>query len=78
MPISGTGLKDPNTRLRFLIYVFMGVAAFGSVLYWRSHLMVQAEYVEIGAPVKKQRQNDNIQRSSKYQLESFEVNPSIN
>lgn len=46
----GNKVKDPNVRLRLLLFFFIGVIAFGSVLYWRSQALVAAEYQDIAAP----------------------------
>jgi len=46
MAIEGGSLRDKNVRLRFLIYIFFGIAAVGSVLYWRTQALESAEYVE--------------------------------
>lgn len=75
--IQGTGLHDKNARLRFLVYVFLGVAAFGSLLYWRTQLMVSAEYVEVGT-VKQGNNPEGTLRSERYQIETFDTSPSIN
>lgn len=79
MAIQGTGLQDPNARLRFLTYIFLGVVAFGSLLYWRTYLMTSAEYVEFGS-AKKTRANtqENNLRSNRYQIETFDSSPTVN
>ena len=75
MGIQGTGLTDKNARLRFFGVVFMGIVAFGAVLYWRQAALSSAEYVE---PPAKHTEEDLIDsRSSKYQLEVIEVSPSV-
>lgn len=43
----GWGVKDSNFRLRFFSIVFMGLMAFGAVLYWRSQLLLSSEYVDV-------------------------------
>lgn len=79
MAIQGTGLHDPNARLRFLSYIFMGVLAFGALLYWRTTLLDSAEYVEFATP-KKTRANiqENNLRSNRYQIETFDSSPTVN
>ncbi|HMQ01866.1 MAG TPA: hypothetical protein PKD79_02225 [Candidatus Doudnabacteria bacterium] len=79
MAIQGLGLHDKNVRLRFLIYIFFGIAALGSVLYWRTQALTNAEYVEFGTlQTSEKRNNDGTLRSNRYQIETFETNPSIN
>lgn len=79
MGIQGSGLSDKNVRLRFLTYLFMGVVAFGAVLYWRSQAMVAAEYVEFDIPKHdKIRSDDGVMKSKNFQLETEETSPSIN
>lgn len=47
--LTGAGVKDPNFSLRLMIITVMSVMAFGAVLFWRSKLMLSAEYVEVPA-----------------------------
>jgi hypothetical protein len=47
MPIAGTGISNPNSRLRLLIVAFVGTVAFGVILYARAELLVASEYPEI-------------------------------
>lgn len=77
--IQGSGLQDKNARLRFLVYIFMGVIAFGSLLYWRTAALDSAEYVEFASPKKSQADKlENNLRSNRYQIETFDSSPSIN
>ena len=79
MAIQGTGLHDKNARLRFLVYMFMGVIAFGSVLYWRTQLMTTTEYVEFGVVKRsKANKNDGTLRPQRYQIETIDSNPTVN
>lgn len=79
MAIQGSGLHDPNARLRFLTYIFMGVLAFGSLLYWRTKALESAEYVEFGSIKKtKSQQSESNLRSSRYQVETFDSSPTVN
>jgi hypothetical protein len=79
MGLQGTGLQDKNVRLRFFIYIFMGVVALGSVLYWRTTLLVVSEYDQIvPAPKAANRTDDTDKIKSKnYQIESFDVSPTV-
>jgi hypothetical protein len=43
----GSGVKDPNYVLRFAVIFFMGVVAFGAVLFWKTQLIFNAEYQEM-------------------------------
>jgi len=47
MGIVGYRVNDPNYVLRFSVIVFMGIMAFGSVLFWRSQLLFTADYQEM-------------------------------
>lgn len=60
MGFYGNEVRDPNFRLRFLIIVFMGVMALGAVLFWRSKLLLSAEYVEIPISRHLIKNNSNI------------------
>ncbi|PIR96476.1 MAG: hypothetical protein COT92_00945 [Candidatus Doudnabacteria bacterium CG10_big_fil_rev_8_21_14_0_10_42_18] len=42
----GYRIKDSNIRLRFFVIIFMGILAFGAVLFWKSQLLFVAEYQE--------------------------------
>jgi hypothetical protein len=46
MGLTGTGVRDPNIRLRFFFIILAGIIAGGSILYWRSQLLWNQEYVE--------------------------------
>lgn len=79
MAIQGSGLHDPNARLRFLTYIFMGVLAFGSLLYWRTQLLASAEYVDLGSAKKiRTDKSENNLRSNRYQIETFDSSPTVN
>ncbi len=43
MGLQGTGLEDKNTRLRLLIYFFVGVFALGLIMYWRIQLFADSQ-----------------------------------
>ena len=47
MALIGSSVNDPNYVLRFSVIVFMGIMAFGSVLFWRSQLLFTADYQEM-------------------------------
>ncbi len=49
MGLLGSEVKNANVKLRFCVIVFMGVLAFGSVLFWKAQLMMSTEYE--GMPV---------------------------
>ncbi len=79
MGLQGSGLHDKNVRLRFLVYIFMGVIALGSILYWRTQLIVVAEYDQtIPVPKATARQSSADKLKSKnYQIETFDSSPSV-
>lgn len=58
MPIAGTGVSNPNSRLRLLIVAFVGTVAFGVILYARAELLVASEYpgIVIDKPHRKTTQ----------------------
>lgn len=79
MGIQGTGLSDKNVRLRFLSYIFMGVLAFGVILYWRSQLMLSTEYVQFdNQTTKNKSKKSDVMKSKNYQLETEETSPAVN
>jgi|GEM_PF-1283333 hypothetical protein len=78
MAIEGGSLRDKNVRLRFLIYIFFGIAAVGSVLYWRTQALESAEYVEFTNSTPSRGGADSNLRSERYQIETFDASPSIN
>ncbi len=73
----GSGLKDPNVRLRFLVIVFMGVIAFGAVMYWRHVTLISAEYIDLQIPKQKVDPGATF-RSPNYQIEVEDSSPTIN
>lgn len=74
--MAGSGLKDKNVRLRFFIYIFMGLIAFGSVMYWRVKLIKNSEYVDVNDYVRKSK-DPAFLRSDHYQIETFDTSPSV-
>lgn len=77
MSIQGTSLKDTNIRLRFFSVAFMGILAFGAVLYWRSKLLENAEYVQIDTHQKPgSRLDPDALRSANYQIQVEDASPS--
>jgi len=44
--LGGARVADSNFRLRFCLIIFSGIVALGSILYWRSKLLVSQEYVD--------------------------------
>lgn len=76
MGMAGSGLSDKNVRLRFLMYIFMGVIALGSVMYWKVKLFENSEYVELTFSSQKEKDPSFLQ-SDNYQIETFETSPSV-
>ena len=61
----GSDINNPNFVLRFAIISFMGIAAFASVMFWKSQLLFAAEYQEMPvtqAQLKVKKQNDTIRK----------------
>lgn len=77
MAIQGTGLKDKNTRLRFFGFIFMGIIAFGAVLYWRQAELTAAEYAEPAPMGKKGIGKSDALRSQNYELDVMDDSPSV-
>jgi hypothetical protein len=44
--LSGNRVTDGSFRVRFLLIFFSGLVALGSVIYWRSQLLISQEYVD--------------------------------
>ncbi len=76
MGMAGSGLSDKNVRLRFFIYIFMGVIALGSVMYWKVKLFENSEYVELTLSSQKEK-DPSLLQSDNYQIETFETSPSV-
>lgn len=77
MGIQGTGLSDKNVRLRFFCVMFMGVIAFGVVLYWRQVTLTSAEYAEPAPSRKGATNSQDALRSENYELDVIESSPSV-
>ncbi len=78
MGMQGTGLEDKNTRLRLLIYFFVGVLALGLIMSWRVKLFAEIQK-ESSQDVKKELQDSDpsLLRSSNYQVEPIDSNPAV-
>lgn len=76
MGIAGTNLYAKNIRLRFLSYIFLGVVALGSLLYWKSQLFLTTEYVDLQPTKHTLRNHPGLMQSKNYQLEEVEISPS--
>jgi hypothetical protein len=65
--LTGSQVSDPNFLLRFALIIFSGTIAFGAVLFWKSQLLLAAEYQEMPTThkqVKVKKQNIIKQRYS--------------
>jgi hypothetical protein len=76
MGLTGTGVSNPNRNLRFLMIIFVGVMAFGAVMYWRHHALIAEEYVEF--PEHNQAQRKSELRSKNFQIDTLDASPSVN
>lgn len=47
MGILGSQVKEANYILRFSIAAFLIIILFGSILFWKSQLMLAAEYQDM-------------------------------
>ena len=74
MPIHGTGIKNQNVRLRMLLIIFVGILAFGAVMYWRTTLLDPDRYLTTSRYTE--RVNGDL-RSSNYQIEVQESSPAV-
>ena len=77
MGIQGSGLSDKNTRLRFFAVIFMGIIAFGAVVYWRQVTLTSAEYAEPVVTRKNFSKSQEALRSANYELDVIETSPSV-
>ncbi len=77
MGIAGTNVYAKNVRLRFLSYIFLGVIALGSLLYWKSQLYLTTEYVDLQPTKHTLRNRSGLMQSNNYQLEEVEISPSV-
>jgi hypothetical protein len=71
----GSDVRDPNFLLRFSIIVFMGIMAFGSVLFWRSSLLFATEYQELPVTheqIKIKKENQKKQKTLQSKLINLE------
>ena len=69
MGITGSAVYDGNFRLRFCIIMIMGIMAFGSVMYWRSQLLLSSEYVDI--PVARHARKSNTNLYNQYDIDKL-------
>lgn len=47
--IAGSAIHDANPRFRMYLVVTVAVGALGSVLFWRSQLLIASDYVDLPA-----------------------------
>lgn len=45
--IAGSGIHDASPRFRMYLVVTVAIGALGSVLFWRSQLLVASDYVDL-------------------------------
>jgi hypothetical protein len=74
MGLLGSGVKNPNYILRFSLFVFMGILAMGAVLYWKSQLLLAADYQEFPKTeyqlrIQKQNRQTQLRQQSIKNLE---------
>ena len=71
MGMTGSSVSNPNRRLHFFGIVFIGILAFGSVLYWRQKSLVAAEYTDFP---KHEKKADKAQlRSKNFQIDTEDI-----
>ena len=73
MGIQGTGLKNSNPQLRFLMIFFGGIIAFGVAFYWRQQTIKQTEYVDF--PLRQTSVSKGELRSKNFQIDVEDVSP---
>ena len=47
MSLIGSDVHDANMQLRLCLIVFCGIIAFGSIVFWKTSLLANAEYQEM-------------------------------
>ena len=75
MGVVGSSVGSSNYRLRLFIITFMGIIAFGSVLYWRQKTLVSADYVEFPQHQTKEKKTEL--RSKNFQIDTEDVSPTV-
>lgn len=64
--IAGSGIHDASPRFRMYLIVTVAVGALGSVLFWRSQLLLASDYVDLpehGKVVQKMQAKMQAQQS---------------
>ncbi len=74
MAIHGTRINTQNSRLRMLLIIFVGILAFGAVMYWRTTLLDPDRYLTV--PRYTDRLNSEL-RSPNYQIEIQDSSPTV-
>lgn len=79
MAIAGTNISISNPKLPFFLIIFVGIVAFGSVLYWREKTISAAEYVDFPIKTKLMSADGGDKLKSKnFQIEVKDTSPSVN
>lgn len=77
MGLAGNNIGIANFQLRFFVLVFFGIAALGSVLYWRQQTLIASTYVDIPTRSKTAASAKSDFKSKNYQIEVEESSPSV-
>lgn len=75
MRLAGSGIGIANFKLRFFVLVFFGIAALGSVLYWRQKTLLASTYAEF--PIHNKTASKGDLRSKNFQIEVQDTSPSV-
>ena len=73
MGIQGTGLKNSNPQLRYLMIFFGGLIAFGVAFYRRHQTIKQTDYVDF--PMQQTTVSKGELRSKNFQIDVEDVSP---
>lgn len=76
MGLAGSGVGIANFRLRFFVLIFFGIAALGSVLYWREKTLTVATYADIPTHQKSVKAKSDF-KSQNYQINVEDASPSV-
>ena len=76
MALYGYRVKNPNYILRFALIIFLGVMASASVLFWKSQLLLTADYQEF--PLTRQQLSAKKENQARRQKISAKLLQNLN
>lgn len=76
MALAGSNVGMANYQLRFFLIIFLGIMAFGSVLYWRQKTLEVSTYTDFPTRSRVSSKNADF-KSQHYQIDVEDTSPAV-